>query len=53
MRPFVKFFASVSVRKVPDAEAVCGVQLSHEELAARLPHGAHLEDGGGGKQDLW
>ena len=52
MRAFVKLFAGVSVRKVPDTEAVSGVQLAHQELAARLPHRAHLEDGGGGQKNL-
>ena len=52
MRAFVKLLAGVGVRKVPDAEAVCRVKLPHEELAARLPHRAHLEDRGGGKQNL-
>ena len=52
MRAFVKLLAGMCVRKVPNAEAVCWVKLPHEELAARLPHRAHLEDRGGGKQNL-
>ena len=52
MGALVKLLAGVSVRKVPDTEAVGGVQLAHQELAARLPHGAHLEDGGGGQKNL-
>ena len=43
VRSFVQFLAGMGVRKVPDAKAVCGVQLAHEELAARLPYRAHLE----------
>ena len=52
MRAFVKLLAGVGVRKVPDAETVCWVKLPHEELAARLPHRAHLEDGGGWQKNL-
>ena len=52
MRAFVKLLAGVGVRKVPDAETVGRVKLPHEELAARLPHRAHLQDRGGGKQNL-
>ena len=48
----MKLFAGVSVSEVPDAETVGGVELPHEELAAGLPHGGHLEDGGGGEKDL-
>ena len=49
----MEFFTGVSVGKVPDPQTVGRVELAHEKLAARLPHGAHLEDGGGGQQDLW
>ena len=52
MRSFVKLPAGVSVCKVPDAEAVGGVQLAHEELAAGLSYRGHLEDRGGWQQDL-
>ena len=48
----MQFLAGMGVRKVPDAKAVCGVQLAHEELAAGLPHGDNLEDGGGREKDL-
>ena len=52
MRSLVKLLAGVCVCKVPDAQAVGGVELSHEELAARLPHRAQLQDGGGRQQNL-
>ena len=48
----MEFFAGVSVGKVPDAQTVGGVELSHEELAARLPHRHQLQDGGGRQQHL-
>ena len=52
MRSLVKLLAGVCVCKVPDAQAVGGVELSHEELAARLPHRHQLQDGGGRQQHL-
>ena len=48
MRTFVKLLARMGVCEVPDAKAVGGMELAHEELAAGLPHGPNLEDGGGG-----
>ena len=52
MRSLVKLLAGVGVCKVPDAQTVGGVELPHEELAAGLPHRAHLQDGGGRQQHL-
>ena len=52
MRSFVKLFTSVGICEVSDAKTVCGMELAHEELAAGLPHGHDLQDGGGGEKDL-
>ena len=35
-----------------DAQAVGGMQLAHQELAACLPHRADLQQAAGGQQDL-
>lgn len=35
--------AGVRVCKAPDAQAVGGVQLTEEELAARIPHPVELQ----------
>ena len=52
VRSLVKFLAGMSVGEVSNSQAVGGVELAHEELAAGLPDRGHLEDGGGGQQDL-
>ena len=42
----------MEVGEGPDAEAVGGVELGLEELAAGVPHVSQLEQVGGGEQRL-
>ena len=45
--------AAVEVGEGPDAEAVGGVELGLEELAARVPHVSQLQQVSGGEQGLY
>lgn len=44
--------AGVRVGEAADAQAVGGVQLAQEELAAGVPHPVELQEAGGGEQRL-
>lgn len=44
--------AGVRVCEAPDAQAVRGVQLAEQELAARVPHAVELQQAGRGEQRL-
>jgi hypothetical protein len=48
----VQLLAAVGVGEAADAEAVGGVQLAQQELAAGLAHLLHLQHAAGGQQDL-
>lgn len=44
--------AGVCVGEPPDAQAVRGVQLAEQELAARIPHAVELQQAGRRQQRL-
>jgi len=50
--PRVELLAGVGVREAADAQAVGRVKLAQQELAARIPHGVHLQQSGGRKKHL-
>jgi len=48
----VELLAGVGVREASDAQAVGRVKLAQQELAARIPHGVHLQQSGGRQKHL-